>query len=155
MTGSPIIHPRPGHGQPVLGELDEEPTALPAAYIRLYTDSEGHSRIEDVELPGRTTGVVESDLRATFSEPMKSGWVVFRRVVREADGGLPHNAPRRQFIVLLKGQCEVETSTGDKRRLGPGDVLLTEDMDGIGHMTRRIGQEDRLTLVIELDGPAA
>lgn len=153
MTGAPITRPLAGHGRPALPEANGSPVEIPA-YIRLYTDSDGHSRLEDVVLRGRTTGVVESDLRATFSEPLQADWVVFRHVVKEADDSHPHNAPRRQFIIMLKGECEVETSTGEVRRLGPGDVLLTEDMDGIGHMTRRIGQEDRLTLVIMLD-PAA
>ncbi|WP_214370224.1 hypothetical protein [Pseudonocardia sp. H11422] len=136
----------------VLTGSAEDSAEMPVAYIRLYTDAEGHSRFEDVSPLGRTTGVVESDLRATFSEPMSADWVVFRHVVHEADDSRPHNAPRRQFIIMLKGECEVETSTGEKRRLGPGSVLLTEDTEGLGHITRRIGGGDRLTLLIPL-GP--
>lgn len=153
MTGSPTVRPWIHQGeQPpsVLAEPDECATEMPVAYIRLYTDSDGHSRFEDVTPQGRTAGVAESDLRATFSEPMAAGWVMFRHVVHEADDSRPHNAPRRQFIVMLKGECEVETSTGETRRLGPGSVLLTEDTDGLGHITRRIGDDDRLTLLIPL-----
>lgn len=153
MTGSPTARPRLRQGeQPltVLNGADEDAAEMPVAYIRLYTDSEGHSRFEDVSPLGHTTGVVESDLRATFSEPMSADWVAFRHVVHEADDTRPHNAPRRQFIVMLKGECEVETSMGEKRRLGPGSVLLVEDTEGLGHITRRIGEGDRLTLLIPL-----
>jgi hypothetical protein len=155
MTGSSAARPRPLQEKKTLTLLagsDEGSVEMPVAYVRLYTDADGHSRFQDVSPPGRTTGVVESDLRATFSEPMSADWLVFRHVVHEADDSQPHNAPRRQFIVMLKGECEVETSTGDKRRLGPGSVLLTEDTEGLGHITRRIGEGDRLTLLIPL-GP--
>jgi hypothetical protein len=155
MTGSSAARPRPLQEKKTLTLLagsDEGSVEMPVAYVRLYTDADGHSRFQDVSPPGRTTGVVESDLRATFSEPMSADWLVFRHVVHEADDSQPHNAPRRQFIVMLKGECEVETSTGEKRRLGPGSVLLTEDTEGLGHVTRRIGDGDRLTLLIPL-GP--
>lgn len=135
----------------MLSDPNELTTGMPVAYIRLYTDVDGHSRFEDVSPLGRTTGVAESDLEATFSDPIPAGWVVFRHVLREADDSRRHNAPRRQFIVLLKGECEVEASTGEKRRLVPGSVLLTEDIEGLGHITRRIGQGERLTLLIPLD----
>jgi hypothetical protein len=128
----------------------------PIAYVRLYTDEQGQTRLEDVSLDGNTRGVVESDLRATFSEPIVVNHMMFRYVVREADGERPHNAPQRQFIVQLSGNCEVETSDGDTRRLGPGSVLLVEDVDGAGHITRRVGDADRLTLIIPLaDDPPA
>lgn len=124
--------------------------SLPRAYVRIYADAEGHSHLEDVPLDGEATGVVESELRAVFSEPFPAQSASFRYVVQEADGEHPHNAPRRQFIVMLAGVCEIEASDGDRRRLGPGEVLLLEDTEGHGHITRRVGDQDRLTLVIPL-----
>lgn len=122
----------------------------PVAYVRVCTDPDGHSRFEDVSLGGSATGVTESDLRAVFSEPFDVGSLQFRYVVEEADDGELHNAPRRQFIVLLRGWCELEASTGDRRRFGPGTVLLADDVEGLGHRTRRIWDEKRLTLQIPL-----
>lgn len=122
----------------------------PRAYVRIYADSEGHSHLEDVALVGEARGVVESELRAVFSEPFAAESASFRYVVREADSEHPHNTPRRQFIVMLAGACEIEASDGDRRQLGPGEVLLLEDTDGRGHITRRVGDQDRLTLVIPL-----
>ncbi len=94
--------------------------------------------------------MTESELRAVFSSPFPADSASFRYVVREAATEHPHNTPRRQFIVMLSGACEVEASDGERRTLGPGSVLLLEDTDGIGHITRRVGDEDRLTLVIPL-----
>ena len=50
-----------------------------------------------------------------------------------------HNAPRRQCIVQLQGCLEVEVASGDKAVIGPGDILLAEDMTGQGHITRQKG----------------
>ena len=37
-----------------------------------------------------------------------------------------HNAPRRQLIATLNGHVEASVGSGEKRRFGPGDVLLAE-----------------------------
>lgn len=61
-----------------------------------------------------------------------------------------HNAPRRQFVVNLSGEVEIVTSDGDKRRFGPGSILLAEDLSGKGHTSRGIGDQERLSLFIPL-----
>jgi hypothetical protein len=122
----------------------------PVAYIRLYADADGQSRFEDVRLTGEPQGVSESELRATFSDPFPAEHAMFRHVIEEASAEHRHNTPRRQFIVQLTGECEIEASDGDRRRMVPGTVLLLEDVDGLGHITRRLGEEHRLTMVIPL-----
>lgn len=124
--------------------------SVPRAYVRLYADADGQSHLEDVPLAGEPRDVVESELRAVFSEPFAARSASFRYVVQEAASEHPHNTPRRQFIVMLTGVCEIESSDGDRRRLGPGEVLLLEDTEGDGHITRRVGDQDRLTLIIPL-----
>ena len=47
-----------------------------------------------------------------------------------------HNAPRRQWVVILTGGMEVEVGDGTVRRFGPGEVFLADDLKGQGHMTR-------------------
>ena len=64
-------------------------------------------------------------------------------------GGLdqpPHPAPEPQFVVVLSGRIEVET-TGDKRikSWGPGEFFIASDHDGVGHSTRVHG--DPVTLM--------
>jgi hypothetical protein len=125
--------------------------SAPIAYIRLYAGEDGHSHFEDVRLGGEPSGVSESELRAVFSEPFTAQRAMFRHVVQEASAEHPHNTPRRQFIVQLTGKCEIEASDGERRRLVPGSVLLLEDTGGPGHTTRRVGVEDRLTLLIPLE----
>ncbi|MFJ4172053.1 hypothetical protein ACIPY3_21295 [Paenarthrobacter sp. NPDC089714] len=121
---------------------------MPVAYIRIYTGSDGHSYFEDVRVDGEVRGTPESNLRAIYGDLMAVDTAVFRHVVEEADDRTRHNAPRPQFVIILAGECEVETSLGDTRRMVPGDILLAEDVSGYGHTTRRIGHEDRLTMII-------
>ena len=91
-----------------------------------------------------------------LSEHIPATAVFLREVVREASSTEPHNAPRRQFIIQLTGESEVETSTGERRRFGPGAMMLLEDTDGKGHVTRGLSDGERLTVVIGLpDDPAA
>jgi hypothetical protein len=127
------------------------PAQMPVvAYTRIYTGYDAHSYFDDVKPLGETRGTPESDLRAIFGDLLSVDTAIFRHVVQEADDSTPHNAPRRQFIIVLKGLCEVETSLGETRRFGPGDILLAEDIEGRGHVTRRLGDEERLTLVVTL-----
>ena len=49
-----------------------------------------------------------------------------------------HTAPQPQYIVYLDGEVEVEVSGGEKRVFKAGDVLLANDLHGMGHVTRTI-----------------
>ena len=42
-----------------------------------------------------------------------------------------HNAPKRQFIVNLDADVEVEVSSGEKRIIKQGDVFFVEDTTGL------------------------
>jgi len=62
----------------------------------------------------------------------------------------PHPAPRRQWIVMVRGAVEAITSDGESRRFGPGSAVLLEDTRGEGHRTRVIGDEPWLAVVVVL-----
>ncbi len=59
-----------------------------------------------------------------------------------------HPAPARQFLALLSGAVEVETTDGSVLRLGPGDLVLLEDTAGRGHATRNTGDGYAVFLVV-------
>jgi hypothetical protein len=61
-----------------------------------------------------------------------------------------HTAPRRQYVITLSGHGELEVAGGQKILLGPGDIDLVEDTTGKGHITKTVGNEDRVTLQIPL-----
>ena len=61
-----------------------------------------------------------------------------------------HTAPRRQYVVNLAGAAEFEVADGTKVQMGPGDVLVAEDITGHGHIARGVGNDMRVTLAVPL-----
>ena len=61
-----------------------------------------------------------------------------------------HCAPRRQYSISLSGTAEIEVGDGTKARVGPGDVVLAEDLTGRGHVTRVIGDQPRFYAIVPL-----
>ena len=120
------------------------------AYTRIYSDDEGETHFEDVSPEMITERYAGAEW--LISEPLSVSDLWFRRVTTEFPDE-PHVAPRRQLIVALAGEAEVEVSDGETRRFGPGSVILVEDTTGKGHRTRRIGDTPRETLFISLPEP--
>ena len=61
-----------------------------------------------------------------------------------------HVAPRRQLVITLSGRGEIEVTGGKKISVGPGNIELAEDLTGKGHITRVVGNEDRVTIQLPL-----
>ena len=109
---------------------------------RLYTGPDGQTHFEEIE--AKFTG--------TPNEVFKLMAVAGAEVHRYAPGTVQdwHNAPRRQYVITLSGEGEVELVGGKKIPLKPGHIDLAEDTTGKGHITRTIGNEDRITLTLPL-----
>jgi hypothetical protein len=45
---------------------------------------------------------------------------------------------------------DIEIGDGTVRRLGPGDILIAEDVSGQGHVTREVGREPRVSVFAPL-----
>jgi len=88
----------------------------------MYTGDDGETHYAEHTLTGRidATGVSFVD-RPESAGP--SDW---------------HNPSERQLIIRVAGDIEMETSDGDKRRLGPGSVVLAEDFEGKGHRITQV-----------------
>jgi hypothetical protein len=115
----------------------------PIKITRLYTGTDGKTKVEEFEVPLRGQGR-GTELSAVV--PVKS--LQFRRT--NLDYNLDwHTAPARQFVITLSGESEVELEGGKKLRLGPGNILLAEDTTGQGHISRAL-TGDRIALDIGL-----
>jgi hypothetical protein len=112
---------------------------------RIYTDINGDSHFEDIQIPLNDRGIV-----GRLSDPVPAKSLIFREVLPTYDWDF-HPAPERQYIVLLDGQIEIETSLGDKRIFRQGEILLVEDTTGKGHKTRNILPVERKSLFITLE----
>lgn len=114
---------------------------------RIVASDDGGSRFDEVDVP-----LADAGQSGRLSAPHPVSGVVFR----ETDAGYDlewHCAPRRQFIVLLDGEIEVEVTSGETRRFAGGDVVLVEDTTGTGHRTRTVGGGRRRSLFIPLAEP--
>ncbi len=112
--------------------------------VRLYTGPDGRSHFADVSID-----LTESALAGRLSNPWAATGVQFREV--PGDYALDfHNAPRRQLVVNLTGSVEIVVGDGTSRVVGPGEILLAEDTDGEGHISRNVGGEPRTCLFIHL-----
>jgi hypothetical protein len=63
----------------------------------------------------------------------------------------PHPAPRRQWVLPLRGVLQVTVSNGTSRRFGPGDLVLVTDTSGVGHATLAIGEPPLEALFVPLE----
>lgn len=113
-------------------------------YTRLYTGQDGESYFESVEVLLTGQGKIGS-----LSEAFPVKEMVFRENEPAYDWDF-HNAPARQFIVLLDGAIEITTSLGESQSFYAGDILLVEDLTGKGHKTKNIYNQKRKSLFIKL-----
>lgn len=109
-------------------------------FVRIYCGEDGQSHFEELELPAGRAG--RSPLQAARG-------ISFNRL-EPGEFMDWHNAPRRQYVIPLSGQVEIGIGDGAVRQLGPGDVLLAEDLTGRGHTTRVVGRKARVTAIIPL-----
>lgn len=109
--------------------------------VRIYTGTDNQTHFQDVDLA----------TFATLSAQVGTGPVRFNQGPAQSFSDF-HNAPRRQYVVMMAGQLEIEIGDGSKRVLDPGDVLVAEDLTGKGHITRGIGGQPRVSLAVPLAG---
>ena len=105
--------------------------------VRLYTGADNESHFEDIEI----------DLKAVGRAILASQWqptegIRFRCAPPDHFSDY-RPVPRRQYVITLSGEVEIETGDGSIRRFGPGDVMLAEDTAGRGHITRVVGGRPR------------
>lgn len=113
--------------------------------VRIYAGADGHSHFVEREVSLAEAGAVG---RVSARQPATG--VVFRETGGDYDYDW-HNAPARQYVIMLEGTVELEASDGEVRRLGPGDILLAEDTTGRGHRSRAVDGRPRRTVFVTLD----
>lgn len=109
---------------------------------RIFADENGDSRFQDI-----TVSMFEGGTIGVLSEIVDVKGLVFREVEPSYNYDF-HNAPNKQYLVLLDGEIEIETSLHEVRRFKAGEVLLLEDTTGKGHRTKNIVAARRKSLFI-------
>ena len=114
------------------------------AATRIFTGPDGQTHAEEM-----TVKLARDDASTEVSEMAKATGAQFRRQAPSYFEDW-HTAPRKQYVITLSGRGEIELSDGKKIPLGPGRILLLEDLTGKGHISRGVGTEDRISLLIPL-----
>lgn len=112
---------------------------------RLYTDAQGESHFEDVDIE-----YVETSPSGRLSKRLPVSGIIFREVPPTYDLDW-HTAPRRQYIINLDNGVQITASDGEERIIGAGEVLLVEDTTGKGHLSKAINERIRHCIFVALD----
>ena len=118
---------------------------VPIAVTRMYTGPDGLTHASEVLVDLATVPRLEHYER---SETAKVTGSVFQRWSPGYENDW-HPASHRQYLIVLSGRGEIEISNGQKIPLEPGRILLAEDVTGKGHITRTVGREDCITLLVQ------
>ena len=122
----------------------EAPKGKPVMITRFFTGPDGLTHAEEIEVKFAPGG-------GAYNLLANSGAQLRRTPPgRENDY---HTASRRQYVVTLSGHAELVLSGGQTIQVGPGSIELAEDLTGKGHITRTVGTEDRVVILIPVSGP--
>ena len=113
--------------------------------VRVYAGDDGESHFENVDIEVSSQSAIGS-----LSKLIRGPGVIFREVDRDYDLDY-HTAPRRQFVVNLRGAVDITVGSGETRRIDSGDILLAEDTTGRGHKSRAVDGRPRTCLLVPID----
>lgn len=102
----------------------------------LYTAKDGRSSVQKVTVPRSAKAGSDNEDSMRFN--------VETAFLRELGGTYDseyrdydwHEPSHRQLIVQLSGAMDITAEDGTTAHIGPGDVLLAEDFNSMGHLTR-------------------
>ncbi len=112
---------------------------------RIYTGSKAESHFAEVEVQLHDAGAI-----GLLSQLEPASGIIFRETEEDYDYDW-HNAPRRQYLIILAGRVDITVSDGECRRFGAGDVVLLEDVSGKGHYSRAVNGERRQSIFVTLN----
>ena len=121
-----------------------EGVSKPVMITRLFTGPDGLTHAEEIEVKFASGGGVYRLLANSGAE--------LRSTPPGRENGY-HTASRRQYVLTLSGHAELVLSGGQTIQVGPGSIELAEDLTGKGHITRTVGAEDRVVILIPVSGP--
>jgi hypothetical protein len=119
-------------------------TGKPVMITRFFTGPDGLTHAEEIDAKIAPGGGVYNLLANSGAQ-----------IRRTPPGRVNdyHTASRRQYVITLSGHAELVLSGGETLQVGPGSIELAEDLTGKGHITRTVGTEDRIAIVIPVTGP--
>jgi hypothetical protein len=105
-------------------------------FVKVITTEDGGSRFVDINVEQSEAAYAQNLPPLFVSQLLPAQGVEFVTTPDDLRDSEPHPVPRRQFVIVLDGEFEIETTDGDRRTFPPGGVALVEDTAGSGHITR-------------------
>ena len=118
-------------------------------YSHLYADADGVSHIEDKKLSSSELDFMPPAPPVQISTTQSVENLILMGVPADWEETDRHPAPACQWVFILHGQIEFIASDGNSRVLGPGGILLAEDISGEGHTSRIYGNAEALLAVVK------
>jgi hypothetical protein len=118
----------------------------PLAHIHnLYADENGDTHFRDINIEPATEG---PDGKA--SKRLPATGIIFRTTEGSYNYDW-HAASRRQYVINLDASVKITASDGQARVIGPGEILLIEDVRGKGHLSQAVDGKFRHSVFVTLD----
>ena len=114
---------------------------------QIYTGADRQSHFRDLTVPAP---IDPSSGRELLEYLPSTGSGISEGQVAAASHDF-HNAPRRQFVAVLKGGLQIETGDGTKITVLPGEIFLADDLTGQGHKTRDLEVPTRVLYIFVPD----
>ena len=121
-----------------------------STYTRLYSDAQGESHFDNVEIDLASTDYAPPAPPLELSAVKPASQFGFMN----APAGWAsdwHPSPARNMFFVLTGEWEVSASDGETRKFSAGSALLVEDTTGKGHSSRVVSGTDSLAAMVQLD----
>ena len=110
-------------------------------YVRIHAGDDGQSHFEDVTVEGELREIVAGVPPVLVSAAQPAAALVFVQQPEDAADWEKHVAPRRQWVILLRGRAAIEVGDGERREFDPGAIILAEDTEGEGHVSTPLTED--------------
>lgn len=137
-----------------LGNDGTDPNRPPTApYFRMWTGPDGLSRLDRCDLDGFALRSVGGGAAPQWMRdfPGEVEAVKFNVLPKDWIGEW-HESPRPQWVIPLSGRWFLETQSGQRVEMGPGDIHFGEDQGtkgGKGHRSGQVGDEPCVQIMIQ------
>lgn len=118
-------------------------------YAMVHVAEDAGSHFEGVLTMGEVRRTRSRTGASVYAKQMPARSAVLRGAVR-ARTDEPHVVPRGRPVVNLRDPVEAEVSSREIGRFGPGDLAPVEDTHGTGHISRHVGAEERLSMIVRV-----
>lgn len=123
-----------------------------SGHAESVTKAEDNGRLPAYRLintPDNRAAFIKGSVPGLKKIPAHSFW--FSNTIEEWQKGV-HPAPRKQYVVTLKGTLRFKVSDGSTFMIAPGTVLLAEDTEGEGHSWEMVDGDEWIRAYIPISG---